>query len=215
MQVEPKRRKRVTKPPEERRAEILDAAISLFREAGFDETTVQEIADASGVGTGTFYLYFPSKEHVLLAVHERFHAGLEARFAEATATLGDLTAAGESLDHRRVIDVIFEALISYNLEQQVLLEVMCRYDPRLPHDAVREMDQQHARFLADSFRLGSEAGLIHCPDPDSAGYLLGAVNIAMAEGLAYGDTAGLDRLVSQAKVLYYAALAPPDEGDPA
>jgi hypothetical protein len=60
------------------------------------------------------------------------------------------------------------------------------------------------------FRLGAEAGMIHTGDPDAAGYLLGAVNIAMGQAIAFDDAPEFERLVVQAKQLYYAALAPPE-----
>jgi AcrR family transcriptional regulator len=203
------RRKRISKPAGERRAEILEAAVALFRERGFDETTIQDIADASEVGTGTFYLYFPSKEHALLAIHEQFHEGLVQAFKEAVEEIGARAAAGEVLDHRTVIDVIFDAEMGYNVRNRHLLDVMCRFDPRLTSDEVRELDQQHFKFMADSFRLGTEAGFIHTDDADAVAYLLGSVNIALAESVAFGDTPSLERLVAQAKTMYYAALAPP------
>ena len=54
---------------ERRRAEIRDrlfrAALQLFAERGFLETTVEDITEAADVGKGTFFNYFPTKEHVL------------------------------------------------------------------------------------------------------------------------------------------------------
>ena len=49
---------------------ILHAALELFRQRGFLETTVEDITEAADVGKGTFFNYFPSKEHVLAAVGE-------------------------------------------------------------------------------------------------------------------------------------------------
>lgn len=51
-----------------KRREILDAAIKLFFEKGFDRTTVDEIASKANVGKGTIYLYFENKEHIFLAI---------------------------------------------------------------------------------------------------------------------------------------------------
>jgi AcrR family transcriptional regulator len=47
---------------------ILHAATKLFRERGFERTTTVEIARAAGIGTGTLFLYAPTKEHLLVAV---------------------------------------------------------------------------------------------------------------------------------------------------
>ncbi|MGH2674857.1 MAG: TetR family transcriptional regulator [Actinomycetota bacterium] len=64
-------RKRVTKPPDERRQELMDAAVPILAEKGIPKTTVADITDAAGVAKGTFYLYYASKEHLLGAIKER------------------------------------------------------------------------------------------------------------------------------------------------
>lgn len=50
----------------ETRAKLMSAALQLWRDHGFDETTVAEVCDAAGVSKGTFYFYFPRKEDLLL-----------------------------------------------------------------------------------------------------------------------------------------------------
>ncbi len=54
-----------------RKEQILGAATRLFSELGYQDTEVQKIADASGVGKGTVYLYFPSKEALFFATVQR------------------------------------------------------------------------------------------------------------------------------------------------
>lgn len=56
---------------QERRNEILDAAQQLFRDNPEGFGSMDALAEAAGVGKGTLYLYFRSKEEVLVALHER------------------------------------------------------------------------------------------------------------------------------------------------
>jgi AcrR family transcriptional regulator len=56
---------------EERRQALLDAAEALYLEQPDRMANVSEVAEAAGLGKGTVYLYFPSKEEMLLALHER------------------------------------------------------------------------------------------------------------------------------------------------
>ena len=53
---------RITKDPTERRQEILDTALKLFWEKGYEKTSMTEIAQAMQVAQGLCYRYFPSKE---------------------------------------------------------------------------------------------------------------------------------------------------------
>ena len=83
----------------ERRREILDAAERLFRDQPSALASMDELARAAGVAKGTLYLYFPSKEEVLIALHERNMAGffekLQAALASKRAfTIEDLLALG-------------------------------------------------------------------------------------------------------------------------
>jgi AcrR family transcriptional regulator len=52
------------------RERLFQAALQLFAEKGFAETTVEDITNAADVGKGTFFNYFPSKDHILLAFGE-------------------------------------------------------------------------------------------------------------------------------------------------
>ncbi len=72
---------------ERRRAEtherIFRAALKLFAERGVASTTVEDITEAADVGKGTFFNYFPSKEHVLAAFGAMQAAKAQAVFADA------------------------------------------------------------------------------------------------------------------------------------
>ncbi|MFJ7327314.1 TetR/AcrR family transcriptional regulator [Streptomyces cyaneofuscatus] len=61
-----------TKPAEERRADLLDAAESVLVERGIDAARIDEITERAGVAIGTFYLHFSSKRDLMLAVQGRF-----------------------------------------------------------------------------------------------------------------------------------------------
>ena len=52
------------------RERLFRAALRLFAEKGFVETTVEDITNAADVGKGRFFNYFPSKDHILLAFGE-------------------------------------------------------------------------------------------------------------------------------------------------
>jgi AcrR family transcriptional regulator len=56
---------------EERRAQLIDVALRLFSEKGWENTTIKDLAEAGGVASGLFYHYFESKEGLLLAVFEK------------------------------------------------------------------------------------------------------------------------------------------------
>jgi AcrR family transcriptional regulator len=55
----------------------------LFASKGYAETTVEDITEAADVGKGTFFNYFPSKEHILMAFGEMQLARLESVIGEA------------------------------------------------------------------------------------------------------------------------------------
>jgi AcrR family transcriptional regulator len=78
-----------TKPAEQRRDELLNAAERLFLDQGVAPTTVEQITAGAGVAKGTFYLYFASKDDVLAALGDRFAEQHLARMTAAIASLPD------------------------------------------------------------------------------------------------------------------------------
>lgn len=54
--------------PEERRAEILAAALALFSERGFAATRIEDVATRAGIAKGTVYLHFPDKETLFISL---------------------------------------------------------------------------------------------------------------------------------------------------
>jgi AcrR family transcriptional regulator len=70
----------------ERRSEILDAIEALYLDHPDRMPSVAEVAQTAGLAKGTVYLYFPAKEEMLLALHERH---VERFFIELGKTLRD------------------------------------------------------------------------------------------------------------------------------
>jgi AcrR family transcriptional regulator len=117
MRIAPNSRPR-TKPPEERRDELMNAAQHLFLEHGVAQTTIEEITSAAGVAKGTFYLHFSSKDDIRSALGERFALDHLAKTVAAIAEqrtddwkgkLATWAATGVAfyLDSIRLHDVLF------------------------------------------------------------------------------------------------------------
>lgn len=76
------------KKSEETRSRILEAALLIFRERGFEKATMREIATEAGVAVGAAYYYFDSKDALVMAFYERaqgeMHPAIEAALDNAT-----------------------------------------------------------------------------------------------------------------------------------
>jgi AcrR family transcriptional regulator len=77
------RRGRSTEGRAEVRRDLVAAAVRLFTERGYDETTIDDIAVAAGVGRRTFFRYFPSKEDAISPDHETALARVAEVFTTA------------------------------------------------------------------------------------------------------------------------------------
>jgi len=69
------RKKKTTKTVkgDQTKALILETALEMFRERGYDETTMRAIAEKAGVSLGNAYYYFSSKEYLIQAFYQRMH----------------------------------------------------------------------------------------------------------------------------------------------
>src|SRR5215467_10651362 len=96
----PRRRPRVTyvadpaltPRAEQTRAAITEAALALFRERGYEATTMRAIAERAGVSTGNAYYYFGSKEELIQEFYARNHADHRAASRQVLAAETDLAA---------------------------------------------------------------------------------------------------------------------------
>ena len=71
-----------TKKSEETRARILEAALRVFREHGFERATMREIAVAAGVALGAAYYYFDSKESIVMAFYQQAQGEMQPLLEE-------------------------------------------------------------------------------------------------------------------------------------
>jgi AcrR family transcriptional regulator len=75
---------------EQTRRQIFESALQLFRERGFDSTTMQEIAKHAMVVKSAAYYYFPSKEAIVQAYYETVQSEQERLCEEVFAGTRDL-----------------------------------------------------------------------------------------------------------------------------
>ena len=196
------------KPAEERRREILDAAVELFASRGFNETTVQDIAAAAGVATGTVYLYFPSKDHVLLALHSRLGEDLAAHVKDTAVEMFERQAGGQPVDYADAVDTMIDALVDHALSNRALVEVCCRYRP-LIHRGPHSGAERHLDTVIRVLETGRELGFIHTSDPEMTAHLLdAAISETLSDHITYGEPADLERLVAATKELVRKTIAP-------
>jgi AcrR family transcriptional regulator len=140
------------------RERLFRAALALFTKKGFAETTVEDITEAADVGKGTFFNYFPSKDHILIAFGEMQLAKLEAAIAEVRRTKESIPQFMRSLGARMTQEParnpeIMRALLQAYLSTTPVREAML--------DLQKRVQALHTQMI----RLGQEQGEIRSDLP--------------------------------------------------
>lgn len=89
---------RISKDPEVRKSELIEAAEELFRQDGYEQTTVSDIVRKVGVAQGTFYYYFESKDDIMDAVISHYIDNFQAAIA--------VLVADQSIDISEKIEIM-------------------------------------------------------------------------------------------------------------
>lgn len=110
---------------EHTRTDIFQSALQLFRENGFDATTMRDIAAHSGVALGAAYYYFPSKEAIIQAYYNAVQAEHDHLL---TAALAD-----GKLDLRERIRFVLKSKLEILQKDRRLLGVVFRYTGEPDH----------------------------------------------------------------------------------
>jgi AcrR family transcriptional regulator len=161
---------------------ILAAALDLFGRQGFAPTTMDQIAQASGVAKGAIYHHFATKEAVFEAVFRRASEDLAARLASQAGAPNDvLTAMAEG------VRAYFAACAEGPTGQIILKDGPAV----LGWERWRQIDSEHfGGVFPYALKAAMAAGLVEpLPVEPLAGLLLGAVNEAAAACHASADPA--------------------------
>ena len=100
------------------RERLVSAALHLFSEQGFDDTTVAEISDRAGLAKSTFFRYFPDKRDVLTAGQEILSRLFAEGISSAPAAATPLTAVASGLERAA------EAMGPFNRELALRLQAV-------------------------------------------------------------------------------------------
>lgn len=207
----PGARRRVVKPAQARRDELIQAAVRLFKQHGYQQTTVHNIAAAIGVADGTVYLYFPSKDDILVECHQRLRQGMATHIATATTALLDQASHGEGVNLAAVVDAMVDAAVAYAIAARDLCEVCTKYAP--PPTAASSDPLGFLEPLAEVLRRGAHHGLLQVADPLVTAHLLAAaLGLSLCTAVVY-EAPPLDRLVPAAKQLVRRTLTPTPDQD--
>jgi AcrR family transcriptional regulator len=139
--------------------EVIEAAVRIFWEKGYANTSVQDVADALGMLKGSLYYYIDSKERLLEKIFDDSHAELSKIAAGATS--GDGPAAERTA--RFLYDYALWTLT--HLERAGLYAREWRYASDILKTSLAEQQRFYDRTLRELLLAGQQEGSI-APDVD-------------------------------------------------
>ena len=189
---------------EARRAELVSAAASVFAERGVARTPVSDIVKAAGVAQGTFYLYFESKDDVVLAVAQRF-AGTLVEGIEQAVAAPDRSAVDKLLALRDSFSDATRAPIAPEL-----MDILHRPGNSALHDRMAEhLTPRLVTIVQTIVAQGVEEGAFDVPDQSAAAwFVLGGLRSAELSGVSRAEMPAALATVTR---LALRALGCPDE----
>jgi AcrR family transcriptional regulator len=199
-------RERITKDPEERRQELIDAAERLFMEKGYEATAVSDIVQDVGVAQGTFYYYFPSKEEILEAVIEKDMAALE----------DDVRVITEDphLDPAAKINAIVNSIIGISSSRKEIMDYLHKESNAVMHEKMeRHLIERLVPLMAEVVSQGVAVGRFDVQYPTEAvEFLLASMVYFFHHPEIFADPARSNKMRSTLETILGRALGVKDYG---
>lgn len=145
---------------------LLDCAIHLFQTQGFDATTVDDIAEAADVSRGTFFNYFPTKEHLLDAIGDAALRDLERRTNKMPETSSAVVKI-RTLMHALALD----STTSLPLTRHILLNAMRNPSPTSPTVRLRAILEKLVQEAQASGEIRADVDPAHVTSAITGVYL--------------------------------------------
>lgn len=181
---------------ETKRDNILKAALTLFAEQGYEKTTVQQIAKKAGVGKGTTYEYFNSKEQLFYEVIQTGLNSIFERLIEAVETKG--TA------YERIKNMFYKNLSIFQ-DELLLKEIMLNNVGKIPPELQQWAIKSHHQMVLIVEKVvaeGIEAGEMKKVNPRVfASTLIHTMNIIYFYQLSEDQT--LEGVIEEQLKIYF------------
>jgi AcrR family transcriptional regulator len=164
---------------EQKKAEILKVAMQVFARNGVIKTKMIDIAEAAGIGKGTIYEYFSSKEEIFTEAYNQTFSAMESSLLEAVESIDDPV---EKLD--RMVELSLQHIIAENADFiGVMMDFWAEGIRNKDHQildilALHDIYSKYRRLIAGILTDGIEQGVFRNVDIHS----LSAIMIAALDG---------------------------------
>ena len=203
---------RVGRAPSTSRAALSHVALKLFLERGFEQTTVDDIAAAAGIGRRTLFRYFPSKNDLPWGDFEAGLTGMREFLAAGDPDLGLVEALSAAVIE---FNRFPEEEIPFHRERMYLL---LNVPALVAHSSLRYVEWRAVVSDFAAARLGVDADAI---EPRTIGWMFLGASLSAYEQWLRSDDADLIALLGSAFALLRsvfgergASVAPDAAGGP-
>jgi AcrR family transcriptional regulator len=181
---------RITKNPEIRKSELLDAAEGLFSKKGYDKTSINDIVHKVGVAQGTFYYHFSSKEEMVEALTDRYIESMLHKIIEIVGS--------ERIKAVKKIEQIASCLMLAN-DKSELMEYVHREQNAILHlKMVRKSMERFMPYIFSVMEQGIQEGLFDIKYMDETSEVIFLVMEAVQESVLFTTDKKLLKIRSNA-----------------
>lgn len=166
--------------PKTTRDAILDATDRMLSKHGYKKMTIDDLAKEVGIGKGSVYLHFKSKEEIALSHIDRIIERMKSRLHSIATSRG----TAETRLRKMIIERVMYRFDSVQHYSQSLNELLAQLRPRLLERRRRYFEEE-SKLIGSVLAEGKKVGIFAIKDPAEAGRtILDATNALLPYSLS-------------------------------
>jgi TetR/AcrR family transcriptional regulator, fatty acid metabolism regulator protein len=202
---------------DERRDQILDAALTVFARKGFHETSIADICVGARIARGTLYQYFTDKRDVLAALVDRIVIRVLDAVQQWTPFALLANAGWSAEDNVAFVEgrcrQIMEAVFADADTASLILRVA--RGTGFVRETLARIDAQVVNMIAADVRTAVELGVLRAFDPQIvAEFIVGGIEKIVVRALDEGRPIDAARITREIAVLVSSGLLPDEQRPP-